>query len=904
MGRTLTLLKEGRRFVEKVKNNAKERLNDDVKETPMMRQKLKYEYPEYLLLFRMGDFYECFHNDAVRASSLLGLTLTQRGRGGKNDRNVYKMCGLPFFAVDRHLGNLVREGVRVAVCEQFTSASNANGIMERKVVRLVTSGTVTEDMFLEPNEHNYLIALATASGLQGSFQPQDDSTVFSIAQVDLSTGELRVCPMGDDIKQLPTRLSRFSASELVVPKSLAGVLDIFACDDDDFLDSETDYTCPLIKCPVLGPRCVVTVRDDEDFSQLDRELLSKSANWDLVESSLSESEANALSGLLAYAKYTQCDVSPHIGSIERVDFEKALMSESERKSQGPAQRQYMSIDPPALKSLELVRSSTSGQRRELHVIDKTITNAGGRLLSDRILAPLLDTGEINARLNAVEFFYRTPMARRITRMTIGSCGDLHRSLQRIYVKRGTSHDLLSITQTLQVARDLANDLRRVVDLEQRFGDNSSVRAILKGNSELMDNVQSIIGWPEEMISAHKELTKGFIPASPDEAATGSIVKGYSKQLDELRNSHRSNKTLINELRDKYREQTGCGALRISKTRISGYYVEVPKRFASDVAKFEEFIQTTQLKNSIRFKTAQLITLENGISLGNQQAMELENDLVSEFFQLVLDNAQWITTTAEALARIDVACGLATAAEELSLSRPEFATDEEKSMLHVEEGRHLVVENLRRMARGAAKPFISNSLNLTDETPCWLITGPNMGGKSTFLRQNAHIAVLAQMGSFVPATSAKLAVTDRLFCRVGASDELAADRSTFMVEMEETATILKQATARSLVIVDEVGRGTSTLDGEAISQAVFEHLLGIGCRTLFATHFHHIASSVDSPRFQSYSTQVAEVSEQGRIAFLYKIIPGSVFKSHGVNVAELAGVPRQVIDRATQLLSQE
>jgi len=823
----------------------------DVKQTPMMMQYwgFKAEFPEHLLMFRMGDFYELFHQDAKIAANLLDITLTSR-------RSSEPMCGIPYFALDRYLGNLVRQGMKVAICEQvIKTVSSKKGLMDRKVVRLVTPGTLYEDSLLEPGENNYLMALSEFKGY------------FGLTKVDLSTGTFSTHAPGN--KDLAKSLERFPASELIIPEILKN-LDFLVGDDKAIL------------CPPMA-NCVVTLCPSESFDPQDPIFnISKSHQVGLPSTVLefnkeneyqSIAQATSYNGVLRYIQYTQqSDVALPIHMIVAATTQQTLF-----------------IDPPAVKALELIHTTT-GRRRGglLASVDRTTTAVGARMLRDRMIAPSADISLINCRLDSVELFLKNPQLQDQLCRKLKSCGDVERSTQRILLERGSPPDLVCLVTSLRAANELALFIKS----------NSETRSFYI-SSDASAAVDTILTCSSELIPMLDILSCAIETIGHNKRPTGSILEGYNSDLDEMRIASSNQKLFIVAEQKKLRETTEISKLKIVHVRSLGYLIAVPSRFVDNAP--STFVMYQELKSGRRYKNEDIVKMESKLAQASTRLLELETEVYSELYQLVTNHSSPVFEIARALATLDVSCSLALLAHEQRLVRPSIVQD---PVLDVHLGRHLVVENVYS-SRSFASAFVPNSTHLSGNDPSfdslWLITGPNMGGKSTFLRQNAHLVILAHIGSFVPAEKAIIGICDKVFCRVGAGDELTADRSTFMVEMEETANILNNATNRSLVIVDEVGRGTAVEDGCAIAQAVLEDLLRIGSRTLFATHFHELAKK--KLPIGCYFMQAKVQMDSQTIAFMYKIAKGVSTDSHALYVAKLAHIPERIITRARQLLQK-
>ena len=842
------------------------------KATPAMAQylELKAAHPDYLLFYRMGDFYELFFDDAREAAEILGIALTKRGKHAGED---VPMCGVPVHAAEEYLHKLIRAGRRVAICEQMEDPAQARkrgpkAIVRREVVRLVTPGTLTEDTLLQPSQHNYLLAIARNRA--------DDA--FAFAWADISTGDFHLMPV--PAAHLAAELERLDAGEILIPESL--------------LDDET------ITAACKGARAAITPLPATRFDSTAAERrLKEHFNVAALEGfgSFTRAEIAAAGALLDYIALTQ------IGALPALKPPKRAVS-----------GQWMLIDAAARRSLELVRSQGGTRAGSLlAVVDTTRTPAGARLLAERISAPLADAAAINARLDAVQWFVERPDSRETTRTLLRRVPDMERALSRLSLKRGGPRDLAAIRDGLSAAATLADELNRQIEAAAIDPPPAIIANALR-------TLKSADG------GLRKLLSEALADDLPLLARDGGFVRaGYRKELDELRRLRDDSRRVIAALQQKYAELTGIKSLKIRHNNVLGYFVEVTAVNAPKITEGPHrdlFIHRQTMANAMRFTTAELADLEQRMETAAQRALKLEQEIFDALLGEVLAKAGLIADKAASLAELDVQAALAETAVRQDYTRPVV---DESRIFHVRGGRHPVVEAALRREGG---DFVPNDCYLTGEDApdpagmrtggdeeraapltqmpagsIWLLTGPNMAGKSTFLRQNALIAVLAQAGSFVPARFARVGVVDRLFSRVGAADDLARGRSTFMVEMVETAAILRQATPRSLVILDEIGRGTATYDGLAIAWAVIEHLHEVNrSRVLFATHYHELTAL--AARLKNVANITMKVREYaGEVVFLHEVGPGAADRSYGIQVARLAGLPASVISRAQDILRQ-
>jgi DNA mismatch repair protein MutS len=818
--------------------------------TPVMEQyvEIKAANPDCLLFYRMGDFYELFFEDAEVASRALGIVLTKRGKHHGRD---IPMCGVPVHRADEYLHRLIAGGHRVAVCEQLEDPAEARkrgskSVVRRDVIRLVTPGTLTEDTLLDARRNNYLLAIARARA-----SVDGDAGRFAVAWLDISTGEFRIAEC--DRAGLSAELARLEPGEIIVSDAL-------------FSD------------PVLGrylrtlPAVTPLARDVFDGATAERRLTEYFAVATTEAfGALSRLELTAAAACVTYVQRTQLGKRPPL-------------SPPSREGAGTT----LAIDQATRANLEIVRT-LSGERRGslLAAIDRTVTAAGSRLLAQRLAAPLTDPQAIDRRLVAVEAFANDAIARQQTRDYLKIAPDLARSLARLVVGRGGPRDLAAIRDGISIAAGLAARLDALAGKPEQIAD--AIVALRRPDPALPS-----------------ELTVALADELPLFKRDGGFVReGYDRGLDESRALRDESRKVIAHLQTRYADETGVRALKIKHNNVLGYFVEVTAQHGDKLLAAPlnaTFIHRQTLAGQVRFGTTELGELEAKIASAADRALGLELEIFDRLAAAVIAASDAIKAAAEAMAALDVAASLAMLAIERSYVRPQI--DDTLDFI-VEGGRHAVVE------QAISDSFIANDCDLSPPTDAqeaaragriWLLTGPNMAGKSTFLRQNALIAILAQMGSFVPARRAKIGAVDRLFSRVGAADDLARGRSTFMVEMVETAAILNQAGERALVILDEIGRGTATFDGLSIAWAAIEHLHEQNrCRALFATHFHELTALAG--RLKRLHNATVRVKEwQGDVVFLHEVVPGAADRSYGIQVAKLAGLPESVIERAKVVLA--
>ncbi|WP_037174181.1 DNA mismatch repair protein MutS [Ciceribacter selenitireducens] len=817
--------------------------------TPMMEQyiEIKANNPGSLLFYRMGDFYELFFEDAVDASRALGITLTKRGQHLGQD---IPMCGVPVHAADDYLQRLISLGFRVAVCEQVEDPAEAKkrgskSVVKRDVVRLVTPGTLTEEKLLSPSESNYLMALTR---IRGGATPQ-----LAIAWIDISTGIFRLAET--DEGRLLADILRIEPRELIVADTL-------------FFDPELKPAFDVLG-RVVVPQPAVLFDSATAEGRIARYFGVKTLDGF---GTFSRAEIAAAAAAVAYVEKTQISERPPLGLPERQSAASTLF-----------------IDPATRANLELVKT-LSGDRNGslLKAIDRTVTGGGARLLAERLMSPLTDPHAIAGRQDSVAFLLSEPSLSDRLRDGLKRVPDMPRALSRLALDRGGPRDLGAILQGIATAGEVAGLLGDAVLPEELAGAVADLKALPQGLADTLG----------AMLAEDLPLLK---------RDGGFLKSGAVPELDEVRALRDQSRRVIAGLQLQYAEETGIKSLKIKHNNVLGYFIEVTAGNSGTMTEGEaakaRFIHRQTMASAMRFTTTELADLETRIANAAGQALAIELEAFERMTAAVVAAAEPIKAAARALAVIDVAAGLAALAEEQGYCRPLV---DDSNMFSIVAGRHPVVEQALR--RQSASPFIANDCNLSpsetgSDGAIWLLTGPNMGGKSTFLRQNALIAILAQMGSFVPAGSAHIGVVDRLFSRVGASDDLARGRSTFMVEMVETAAILNQATERSLVILDEIGRGTATFDGLSIAWAAVEHLHEVNrCRALFATHFHEL--TVLSEKLGRLSNVTMRVKEwDNDVIFLHEVGPGAADRSYGIQVARLAGLPASVVARARDVLTR-
>lgn len=810
--------------------------------TPMMAQyhAQKALYPDCLVFYRMGDFYELFYDDAIKASSILDITLTRRG---KNQGDEIPMCGVPFHAFEPYLAKLISRGLKVAVCEQTETPEEAKkrggykALVTREVVRVVTPGTLTEDNLLDARSNNYLAALSQVGGDLG------------LSWLDLSTCEFYTQPLAPE--RIYSTLQRISPSEILIPAQLS--------------DHE--------QVSLFGTALTTQAPQAFDFENARKRLEDMFAVKTLDSfGAFSRAEIAAAGALIQYVERTQKGERPHLSRPRQI-----------------AANAVLEIDPFTLKNLEILRT-LSGERQGslLAAIDRTVTGPGARLLQSRLAAPLRDVSEIEKRLDEAQAFIGDTALTEFLRTELKRTPDMERSLARLSMNRGGPRDLSA----------LRDGLLQAETLRQMLGERK--HAALAHHTDALR--------PTDSLNNFKDTLQAALTDSPPVLSRdgGFIRPGFLPALDHLRDLRDQSRKLMAELQAKYVTHTGIDSLKITHNNVLGYFIEVPAKRADTMLvsaanrnepnESNPFIHRQTMANAVRFTTPELAELERSISSAAEKSLALEEQLYAEMVEECQGLAEIISQQARTLAALDVSAATADLAIDLNYARPDI---DESLDFQIQGGRHPVVELALRQN---AQSFTPNDCDLSKGHCLWLLTGPNMAGKSTFLRQNALISIIAQAGLYVPAASAHIGVVDKIFSRVGAADDLANGRSTFMMEMVETAAILNQATERSLVILDEIGRGTATFDGLSIAWACLEYLHGVNkCRALFATHYHELTSLQGKlPDLACHTMQVREWN--GDVIFLHSVGKGTADRSYGIHVAKLAGLPDDVIARSEQVLA--
>lgn len=815
--------------------------NPEVKMTPMLQQylEIKAQHPDSILFYRMGDFYEMFFEDAVTAAKVLGITLTSRS--SKEDEHKVPMCGVPFHAVSGYLARMVKAGFRVAICEQTEDPKQAKGIVRREVIRVVSPGVTTEEQLLDARSNRYICALVAQACAKNQL-------LAGLSFLDVSTGDFLVSEVlltEKNFNPLIEETTRIQPAEILLSdkdrERLAPALDILR---------------------TLLPGLCVTTRQDGMFAP-------DTARLTLTDHFRTASLAGfgcdtmtagicAAGGLLTYIQETQKTDLSFIQRLRPLDHGGFLI-----------------IDESSRRNLELTETIIGGKREGslLSVLDLTCTPMGARLLRNRLLFPLQDRQAIRERLDSVEAVVRDQDRRQQLRKVLSGIADLERLCSRLVLGHGNARDMSGLKTSLGQLPGLQGLL---TDLPP---------GLLRQTAGELDLLADLHGLIDRAIRDDAPIT----------LREGNLIReGFHPELDELIVLLRDGKQMILGLEQKERARTGLAKLKVGYNRVFGYYFELSRAQAADLP--EDFIRKQTLVNAERFITPELKELENKIASAQEKRLDLEYTLFSEIRAHIAAQSERILGAAARVAAIDFLVCLAEAAARYQYSKPEVTEGDE---ITIRAGRHPVIERAMEPGR-----FVPNDIHLDQQQhELLIITGPNMAGKSTVLRQTALIVLLAHLGSFVPAEQAEICLVDRIFTRVGAMDDLRRGQSTFMVEMNETANILNNATDRSLVILDEIGRGTSTYDGLAIAWAVTEELASInqrGVKTLFATHYHELTDlAATNERIQNYSIAVREWNDT--IIFLHHLVKGATNRSYGIQVAALAGVPDHVVSRAHEIL---
>ncbi len=798
--------------------------------TPAMRQfrYFKEKYPDAILFFRMGDFYETFFEDAAVCSRVLGLVLTSRG---KSSGAPIPLAGLPYHAVDGYLKKMLQAGYKVAVCEQIEDPKKAKGVVKRDVVRIVTPGTLTDDMLLNEREDNFLCAVHLGR------------SEAALSWVDISTGHFFVQAVPED--KVLDEIARLGPREVLLAERRG---ELFGAETQKLAARVGQLTS-----------AVVTQRPGWYFDPFTarQKLLKHFAVATLEGFGIEDGEETlcAAGAILEYLEETQKTALGHIAKIQKV-----------RPSE------FLRIDPASLTSLEILRTlrGESSRGTLLETIDQTLTGMGGRLMRSLLCMPLCDSARIRRRQEAVEELVEHDTLCAGLRDLLKDVADLQRIVARISTGRAAPKDLVAAAQTL----------RKIPPMRRRLSECGADRlAALAAQCDSMDELADL-------------LEKAIEPEPPAHLRDGGVIRaGFDEQLDRCRSLSKDGKSFLADYQKKEITRTGIANLKIGFNKVFGYYIEVSRAMADRVP--ADYIRKQTIKNAERYITEPLKEYEEQVLTASEKALARELELFEQVRDQAARYIARLQALAEAIAHIDCLGSFAHLARQNHYTRPTITEDRELTII---EGKHPVLGHLM----GAE--FVPNDVMLgSDGSDLAVITGPNMAGKSTYIRQTALLVLLAHTGSFIPAKEARIGLTDRIFTRVGASDELARGQSTFMVEMTETANILNNATEKSLVILDEVGRGTSTYDGLSLAWAVTEHLANtVKCRTLFATHYHEL-TELGQLLVNVKNLNVAVREWGGQVIFLHKIVPGGTDKSYGIHVAKLAGIPKSILTRAEEIL---
>ena len=808
--------------------------------TPMIQQYLdiKSKYKEHLLFYRMGDFYELFFEDALTASKNLDIVLTKRG---KQEGEDIPMCGVPFHACENYLARLIKKGFKVAICEQVETPEEAKkragykAVVKREVVRILTPGTLTEENLLQEASNNFLLCL----------NPIEKSKLIILAWCDVSTGEFFFSRV--KIEDISSEIEKIDAKEIIINEEFTK------------LQNARDV--------IEQQKGLVTYQSKETF--IPNKAANKVQNFFKIKTldsfpKMSNEELATCSGLIDYIELTQLNNCPKIKIPKRSEISN-----------------FMEIDKATIKNLEIFINSEGEYRGSLFsIINNTRTPAGNRCLKQKISRPLVSINEIENIQESVEFIAKNKQNLEEVRTILSEIPDLERIISRIFVNRSNPRDLSA----------LRYGLKNILRLQQIFTFTKNVQA-----PSLIESIVKNVKNHDKIYSILNEALIEFPSININEG--GYVKHGYNAKLDDYRNIRQNSKLTQEKLLNKYQEETGVTNLKIKTNNVIGTFFEFSPSNADKAPK--HFIHKQTLANAVRFTSKELKEIEAQIINSDSYAIQLELEIYKNLCNEIIKNYEELTSTANAIAEIDVLYCHGFNVEKLNLNRPKINQSKDFDILN---GRHLIIEKALNEAKSYNKDeFTANNTNLKDSDRVWLITGPNMSGKSTFLRQNALIAILAQMGSFVPAESAQIGIVDKVFSRVGASDNLARGHSTFMVEMTETATILNNSTERSFVILDEIGRGTATFDGLSIAWASLEYIHNkINCRCLFASHYHELTELEKIlPSASCHQTEIKEWQDE--IIFMHKIITGSAEQSYGIQVAQIAGIPNEVVLRAKNIL---
>lgn len=805
-------------------------------ETPLMRQyrKIKEKYPEMILLFRMGDFFETFENDAIITSKVLGITLTKRANGAASD---VPLAGFPHHALDNYLPKLVKAGYRVAVCEQLEDPKFARGIVKRDVIEVVTPGANFSEKLLNHKSNNFLLAIYV----------RDERCGFAFC--DVSTGEFSAAEI--HISQLKSQIDIINPAEILISKrDREKIFKIINYHPGDLLNPD-------------GQKLIFTKIDEWVFNQdYAKELLTTQFNTHSLKGfGIEEMQEGIVAAgcIIYYLNETQKSNLKHITKIYKYDYS-----------------DYIILDPATKRNLEITTSINEGGREGtlISILDKTRTAMGGRLLKKWIARPLKRKDNILKRLEAVEDLFINKNTRKNISECLKSIADLERLLSKVATGKAVPRDIMQLKNSVKIASELKTYLSVL--------ESEAIQILKKNITEI----------PELINEISKIVNENYLEGNDK---YGIINKGYSRELDELKDIHLNGKTWIENFQSKERKRTGINSLKVDYNKVFGYYIEITKANLDRAP--QDYIRKQTLVNCERYITEELKVYEDKIFNAEERISILENKIFSELREYILRFTEDIQKNAGTIATIDVLTGFAETADMYHYVKPVI---NDSDILEIKNGRHPVIERLLP----AGEKYIANDTYLdTEDNQILILTGPNMSGKSSYLRQTGLIVLLAQIGSFVPAESAKIGIVDKIFTRVGASDNIAKGESTFLVEMNEAANILNNATTKSLLLLDEIGRGTSTYDGISIAWAITEYLHenpNLRAKTLFATHYHELNSLAEMyDRIKNYRVEVREYND--KVIFLRKITEGTADHSYGIQVAQMAGLPDSVTARAKEIL---
>ncbi len=791
--------------------------------TPMMAQyrEIKSKYSDCIVMFRLGDFYEMFFEDAILASKILQITLTARNKGGDGKA---PMCGIPYHAIDNYLSKLTRAGKKVAICDQITEP-NGKTLVEREVTRVVTPGTTFDENILQQKANNYVACVF------GS----DDK--FALAYADITTGDFKTTEL-NGIKELEAELARINPAECIYERN--------------WLEENGEVKKIFERLRQIFVFPFDYYKDPEESLKKHFEINSLSV-FGLENKKLAIASSSML---LEYLKETQKTDLKH---VQKISFY--------------AISEFMPLDESCIRNLEFFFTNREGEREGslIWVLDQTMTNMGGRMCRNWLLHPLLNVAAICERLDKIEIFVKDSNFLRDLRDKLGNIHDIERLLSRLSLGTGNARDLVALKISLNVLPEIKK---------------------LIGEKEKLSDINENIFEFEELKNL---IENAIIEEAPLSVRDGGMIKkGFNQELDELLSISLEGKTFLKNLQEKEIERTGINSLKVRFNKVFGYYLEISNANLKSVP--EDYIRKQTLVNAERFITPELKEYEEKILNAEEKIKNLEYELFYQVRIEVVKQLRELQKTAQSIAILDVVSNFAFIAVKNNYCKPEISDNDEIEILN---GRHPVIEQI-----GVSKDFVPNDCVFTKERKFSLITGPNMGGKSTYLRQNALIILMAQIGCFVPAERAKISIVDKIFTRVGASDNLVRGQSTFMVEMQEASYILNNATEKSLIILDEIGRGTSTYDGVSIAWAIMEFIHdNIKAKTLFATHYHELIELAEKLESCANLSAAVRENEKEGVVFLYKIVEGGVDKSYGIEVAKLAGLPKEVLTRARGVLKE-